>query len=69
MTEQRYDQIDSLFAEFRLGLLEIRQSDPEAVEKLKAILSQLEDYVSQLVIDSLRLKSLEDEAKGPSGKR
>ena len=70
MTEQPYDQIDSLFTQFRLRLLEVRQSDPEAVEELKSLLSQLEDYISQLVIDSLRLKSLESKAKrAPPGKK
>ena len=54
-----YDQIDNLFAQVRLRLLEIRQSDPAAVEELKSLVSQLEDYVEQLVIDSLKLKDLE----------
>jgi hypothetical protein len=59
MTEHTYEQIDSLFTQLRLRLLEIRQSDPQAVEELKSLVSQLEDYMEQLVIDSLRLKSLE----------
>ena len=57
-----YDQIDNLFAQVRLRLLEIRQSDPAAVEELKSLVSQLEDYVEQLVIDSLKLKDLESSA-------
>ena len=59
MTEQPYEQIDSLFAQIRLRLIEIRQSNPQAVEELKSLLSQLEDYMEQLVIDSLKLRSLE----------
>jgi hypothetical protein len=59
MTEHTYEQIDSLFTQLRLRLLEIRQSDPQVVEELKSLVSQLEDYMEQLVIDSLRLKSLE----------
>jgi len=59
MTEHPYEQIDSLFAQLRLRLLEIRQSDPQVVEELKSLVSQLEDYMEQMVIDSLRLRSLE----------
>jgi hypothetical protein len=59
MTEHPYEQIDSLFRQLRLRLLEIRQSDPQAVEELKSLVSQLEDYMEQLVIDSLRMRSLE----------
>ena len=58
-----YDQIDNLFAQVRLRLLEIRQSDPAVVEELKSLVSQLEDYVEQLVVDSLKLKNLEREAE------
>ena len=54
-----YDQIDNLFAQVRLRLLEIRQGNPATVEELKSLVSQLEDYVEQLVIDSLKLKNLE----------
>jgi len=66
-----YDQIDNLFAQVRLRLLEIRQSDPAIVEELKSLVSQLEDYVEQLVIDSLKLKNLESGAgkKTKAGKR
>jgi hypothetical protein len=59
MTEHPYEQIDGLFRQFRLRLLDIRQSDPQAVEELKSLVSQLEDYMEQLVVDSLRLRSLE----------
>ena len=63
MTEHPYEQIDNLFAQVRLRLLEIRESDPQAVEELKSLVSQLEDYVEQLVIDSLRLKSLDSKTQ------
>lgn len=59
MTENSYEQIDDLFAQFRLRLLEIRQSNPETVEALKSLMSQLEDCVERLVIDSIKLKNLE----------
>jgi len=63
MTQDSSEQIDELFVSIRLQLLEIRQSDPEIVEELKSLLTQLEDSVESLVIDSLRLKSLEKAAE------
>lgn len=63
MTKDSSEQIDELFVSIRLQLLQIRQSDPEIVEELKSLLSQLEDSVESLVIDSLRLKSLEKAAE------
>jgi hypothetical protein len=69
MTEQPYEQIDSLFAQIRLRLIEIRQSNPQAVEELKSLLSQLEDYMEQLVIDSLKLRSLESKSQKPTPKK
>ena len=62
MTEHSYEQIDNLFTQVRLRLIEIRQSDPAAVEDLKSLVHQLEDCVEQLVIDSLKLRSLEGRA-------
>jgi hypothetical protein len=69
MTEHTYEQIDSLFAQLRLPLLEIRQSDPQAVEELKSLVSQLEDYMEQLVVDSLRLRSLESKTQKVTSKK
>ncbi len=63
MTDDTHEQIDNLFAQVRLHLLELRQGDPETVSELKSLISQLEDYVERLVIDSLRLKSLEARAR------
>ena len=68
MAESSYEQIDDLFAQFRLRLLEIRRSDPEVVEELKAIVSQLEDCVERLVIDSIRLNELESRGEKKSPK-
>jgi hypothetical protein len=75
MTDDTHEQIDNLFAQVRLHLLELRQGDPETVAELKSLISQLEDYVERLVINSLRLKSLEARAgrvtktrKKPRGK-
>jgi len=63
MTKDSSEQIDELFVRIRLQLLQIRQSDPDIVEELKSLLTQLEDSVESLVIDSLRLKSLEKAAE------
>jgi hypothetical protein len=69
MTKDPGEQIDELFVSIRLQLLQIRQSDPEIVEELKSLLTQLEDSVESLVIDSLRLKSLEKPAKKAAEKK
>ncbi|MDD5509823.1 MAG: hypothetical protein PHI12_03285 [Dehalococcoidales bacterium] len=57
------EQMDELFVGIRLKLVKLRQSDPEVVEELKSLLSQVEDSVESLIIDSLKLKSLEQAAK------
>ena len=54
--------MDELFVGIRLQLVKLRQSDPEVVEELKSLLSQVEDSVESLIIDSLKLKSLEQAA-------
>ena len=69
MTKDPSEQIDELFVNIRLQLLQIRQSDPEVVEELKSLLTQLEDFVEPLVIDSLRLKSLEKPVKKMTEKK
>lgn len=69
MTKDPGVQIDELFVRIRLQLLQIRQSDPEIVEELKSLLTQLEDSIESLVIDSLRLKSLEKPAKKSAEKK
>ena len=52
-------EIDELFARIRIQLLNIRRSDPDTVEELKSLLSQLEDSVESLVMDLMRLKAQE----------
>ena len=69
MTEHPYEQIDGLFRQLRLRLLDIRQSDPQAVEELKSLVSQLEDYMEQLVVDSLRLRNLEGKTQKVTRKK
>jgi hypothetical protein len=58
MKENISDAIDSLLTEIRLKLSKLRKSDPATTEELKSLLTQLEDYVEKLVIDSLKLESL-----------
>ena len=72
MTETTYEQIDDLFRQIRLQLLQVRERDAATAEELKSLLTQLEDCVESLVIDSLKLKSLEsrpEKAAGPEKKR
>ena len=63
MVENSYEQLDDLFVQIRLCLASMRQSNPEATEELKGLLRQVELWVESLVIDSLKLKSLESKPK------
>ena len=56
--ENASEQIDDLLVQIRLRLLRVRQSDPATADELKGLLTQLEDIVESLVVDSLKLKSL-----------
>lgn len=56
--ENASEQIDDLLVQIRLCLLRVRQSDPATADELKGLLTQLEDIVESLVVDSLKLKSL-----------
>jgi hypothetical protein len=53
------DAIDELLADIRLKLVKLRETDPETTEELKSLILQLESFVEKLVLDSLRLQSLE----------
>ncbi len=63
MKERASDAIDELVAKIRLKLLKLRESDPETTDELNSLLRQLEDWVEKLVLDSLKLESLEKERK------
>ena len=71
MKEKSPDVIDELFTKIRLKVLKLRDSDPDTAEELKSLLTQMEDCVESLVVDSLKLKSLEIKPKKttPSGKK
>ncbi len=57
MKESASEAIDGLFVQIRLNLLKMRDSNPEAVEDMKNLMIQLEDWVEKLVVDSLKLQS------------
>jgi hypothetical protein len=59
MADNSYEQLDDLFKEIRLGLVLVRKSDPATADRLKALVRQLELWVESLVVDSLKLKSLD----------
>ncbi len=63
MTENSYEQLDRLLTQIRLRLAQVRQSDPAAANELKELITQLELWVESLVIDSLKLRSLESRTK------
>ena len=63
MKERASDAIDELLAKSRLKLLKLRESDPETTDELNSLLRQLEEWVEKLVLDSLKLESLEKERK------
>jgi len=56
MAENSYQQIDDLFSQIRLQLLQVREYDQATADKLKSLLTQLEDCVEHLVIESLNEK-------------
>jgi len=66
MTEHSYEQLDDLFAQIRLRLGLVRQSDPATADELKGLVTQLEYWVESLVIDSLKLRSLESGPEKPT---
>ena len=63
MKETANDAIDELFTKIRLKLLKLREIDPDTTEELKTLLTQLEDWVEKLVIDSLKLEDLKKKPK------
>ncbi len=58
MSDDIDQNIDELFAKIRLKLFDIRQANPETVEELKNLLSQLEDWVQSLGMDSIGLREI-----------
>ena len=57
---EQYEQVDDLFKQIRLCLLQVRQNDPVVAEELIGLVRQLEDWVESLVVNSLKLESLEN---------
>ncbi len=69
MRKNSSEQIDDLFVQIRLRLSRVRQSDPATADELKGLLTQLEDMVESLVINSLKLRSLESRPERGTEKR
>ena len=63
MEENAYEQLDDLFGQIRLRVGRFRQSDPVTADEIKGLIAQVELWVESLVVDSLRLKSLENKPK------
>ncbi len=63
MIEESYEKLDDLFKEIRLSILQVRKNDPEKGNKLKGLIRQLELWVDSLVVDSIKLKTLESEVR------
>ena len=63
MEKQPSEVIDELFKQIRLLILQIRETNPDTAEELKSLTTQLEDWVEKLVLDSLRLESLQSHQK------
>ena len=56
--ESERDSIDELLTQIRLKLVKLRQSDPATTDELKNLLTQLEDWLDKLLMDSLKLESM-----------
>ena len=63
MTYNINDQIDDLFVQIRLCLGRLKESNPEAADEIRGIITQLEDCVETLVVDSLKQKNPEGSSK------
>ena len=63
MTEKSYEELDALLVQIRVRIARVRQSDPATAEELKGLVSQLELWVDSLVVDSLKLRSLESRSE------
>ena len=63
MEESKSQQIDDLFTKIRLQLVKLRESDPGVTEEIKNLIHQVEDCIEPLVLDSLKLESLERQQK------
>jgi hypothetical protein len=65
--ESARDAIDELFTHIRLRLVKLRQSDAATTDELKNLLTQLEDWIEKLIMDSLKLEDMQKKRKNPPG--
>ena len=63
MVEYPHEEVDELFIQIKHHLAKMTQSDPGTAEEIYGLVRQLEDWVEPLVIDSLRLRTLEKKLK------
>ncbi|MHA2067159.1 MAG: hypothetical protein ACXABY_22555 [Candidatus Thorarchaeota archaeon] len=59
LTGYSYEQIDDLFVRTRHCLAKIAQIDQSTVDELANLIAHVEYWVESLVVDSLKLRSLE----------
>ncbi len=63
MIEHPYKEIDELFIQIRHHLAKMAQSDSGSAEEIYRLVRQLEDWIDPLVIDSIKLRTLEQKLK------
>lgn len=59
LTDSSYEQIDNLFVQIRHQLAKEAEVNPAKAEELGSLIIQLEYWVESLVVDALKLKSIE----------
>ena len=63
MVEHFHEEIDELFIQIKRDLAKMTKSDPETAEELYRLVCRLEDWIDPLVIDSIKLRTLEKKLK------
>lgn len=61
--ENHYEEVDELFIEIKHNLAKMAQSDSAVAEDIYVLVRQLEDWIEPLIIDSIKLKTLENKLK------
>ena len=63
MTEYPPEEIVDLFIQIRHHLVGISQNDPETTKEIYRLVYRLEDWIDLLIIDSIKLRTLEKKLK------
>ena len=61
--EKDIESIDDLIKAIKLKLVEVRKTDPEVVEELKFLLAQLQDFIQELEINSIKLERIYEKTR------